>query len=344
MAQTSKRLAQAALYVALAAAILGAIALPAMAAESRPLLTIADGPAQLLRGALKFDAVEGLALADDDIVRTTTATRVARIEFADGRALDLGPATQVLLLSERAAHAQGWVGATAVVLQGWAKLSAGAAVSRLVLAHGVVVGDGRGVLLVHSAADGAALAFAESRSLALVPRGAGGAELSLREGESWSRDAASAAVRVTPRLTGLREVPRALADTLPRRAALWDGRALDATGGAPIDAAELAPWLQAEPQLLALLRPQRSAATAHAGPSWPRSSSSAVKTVSHSGPRMVVRRLARALPPAKASTSATAIALPPTVLLAAEPVATVSLPNLLSQPGLRTQLSPAQAQ
>lgn len=338
MAQTRSRLAQAALYVALAAAILGAIALPAMAAEpSRPLLTIIDGPVQVLRGAQKFDAAEGLALADDDIVRTTPATRVARIEFADGRALDLGPATQLLLLSERAAQAQGWGGATAVVLNGWAKLSAGAAASRLVLAHGVVVGDARGVLLVHGAADGAALAFAESRGLTLLPRGAGGAEVSLREGESWSRDAASAAVRVSARLTGLREVPRALADTLPRRAKLFDGRVVEASDGAPIEAAELAPWSLAEPQLLAQLRPQRSAAPARASSSWSRASA-AVKTVGHGSPRVATRRLA--LPPSKASAFANApsIALPPTVFLTAEPVVTVHVPPL------QTARSPAPAQ
>jgi hypothetical protein len=200
MAETRKRLAQVAFYVALAAAIVGAIALPAWAAEpSRPLLTITDGPVQVLRGAQKFDATEGLGLADDDIVRTPSSTRVARIEFADGRALDLGPATQVLLLSERAAQAQGWAGATAVVLQGWAKLSAGAAASRLVMPHGVVVGEARGVLLAHTAGDGAALAFAESNGLTLLPRGAGGAEVLLREGESWTRDAASGTSRTPAR-------------------------------------------------------------------------------------------------------------------------------------------------
>ena len=338
MAQTSKRLAQAALYLALAVAILGAIAVPAMAAESRTLLTITDGPTQLLRGALKFDAVEGLALADDDIVRTTATTRVARLEFADGRALDLGPATQVLLLSERAAQAQGWGGATAVVLQGWAKLSAGAAVSRLVLAHGIMAGDARGVMLVSSAPDGAALAFAESRGLAVMPRGAGGAELSLREGESWSRDAASAAVRVTPRLTGLREVPRALADTLPRRARQFDGQPVEASDGAPIDAAELAPWLQAEPQLLALLRPQRSSVTARAGSAAP-GSANAVKAVSHNGTRAAARRTVsvRPFPPPMPTPriTAPAITLTPTQFLAAEPVANVQLP---------ATLSPAQAQ
>jgi hypothetical protein len=338
MAQTRRRMAQAAFYVALAAAILGAIALPAMAAESRTLLTIADGPVQVLRGAMKFDASEGLALADDDIVRTTATTRVARIEFADGRALDLGPATQVLLLSERTSQAQGWGAATAVLLNGWAKLSAGAAASRLVLTHGVVAGDARAVMLVHSAADGAALAFAESRGLALMPRGAGGAEVSLREGESWSRDAASASVRVSARLGGVREVPRALSDTLPRRARQFDGQTVEASDGAPIDAAELAPWSQAEPQLLALLRPQRGTVTARAGSAGPRSAN-AVKAASHNSPRAVARRPARVLPFAPplptALIAAPAITLTPTQFLAAEPVATVHLP---------ATLSPAQAQ
>jgi hypothetical protein len=338
MAQISSRwLAQAALYVALAAAIVGAIALPALAAEPRATLTITDGPTHVLRGGLKFDAAEGLGLADDDIVRTTATTRVARIEFADGRALDLGPATQVLLLSDRAAQAQGWVGASAVLLTGWAKLSAGAAVSRLVLPHAVVAGDARGVLLAHSSADGAALAFAESRGVALVPRGTGGAEVSLREGESWSRDAASAAVRVSGRLSGLREVPRALADTLPRRAAQWSGRATDATDGAPIDAAELVPWLLAEPQLLALLRPSlRSAATARTHNT---TAERTIKTVGVGSARATPRRAERVLPlPAASSTAttaaATANALPPTVYLTAEPVATVQLPATLS----RTQI------
>jgi hypothetical protein len=332
---SSRRLAQAAFYVALAAAILGAIALPAMAAEPRAVLTITDGPAHVLRGTQKFDAAEGLALADDDIVRTTAATRVARIEFADGRALDLGPATQVLLLSDRAALSQGWGGASAVLLAGWAKLSAGAAVSKLVLPHAVVAGDARGVMLANSAADGAALAFAESRGVALVPRGSGGAEVSLREGESWSRDAASAAVRVSGRLAGVREVPRALADTLPRRFAQWSGRTVDAAEGAPIEAAELAPWSQAEPQLLALLRPSlRGAAAARSKNNVAGTRSAAgVKTASFGITRVAARRSPRMLP-LPTPTASASNELPPTVFIKSEPVATVQLPAALSS---RTQ-------
>jgi hypothetical protein len=337
MAGTRKRFAQVAFYVALAAAILGAIALPAWAAEpSRPLLTITDGPVQVLRGAQKFDAAEGLSLADDDIVRTPPATRVARIEFADGRALDLGPATQVLLLSERAAQAQGWAGATALVLQGWAKLTAGAAASRLVMPHGVVVGEARGVLLAHTAGDGAALAFAESNGLTLLPRGAGGAEVLLREGESWTRDAASGAARVSTRLAGVRDVPRALADTLPRRAAQWAGRAREAADGQPLDATDLAAWQQAEPKLLAQWRTPNNATAQRTGNPAARlpnalnsAANGTVKTASHNNrPR---RAVVLGLPlPAAARRSAAATALPTTAYLTIEPVGSLRLPSSLS--------------
>jgi hypothetical protein len=333
MAQTherGRRLAQAALYVALAAAILGAIALPAMAAESRTLLTITDGPVQVLRGAQKFEAAEGLTLADDDIVRTTAATRVARIEFADGRALDLGPATQVLLLSERAAQAQGWAGASAVVAQGWVKLSAGAAVSSLVTPHGIVMGDARGAMLTHTAADGSALAFAESRGLTLRPRGAG-AEVLLREGETWSRDGASGMVRVAARHTALRDVPRALADTLPRRATRFDGGAGEPADGQPVDTADLAAWSQAEPALMALMTQWRGARSG--GNSTITRPSRAVKTAGHaprrSSPARAVARapasgiVVQGLPvPAAAADfgDAQPFTLPATALLTTEPV------------------------
>ncbi len=219
MAETGRRWAQAALYVALVVAILSAIALPAMAAEPRTLLTIADGPVQVLRGEQKFDATEGLGLADDDIVRTAPSVRVARIEFADGRVLDLGPSTQILLLSERTAQGQEWAGATAVVMQGWAKLAAGAAAGRLVMPRAVVVSEARGAVLVQSAADGAALAFAESRGMTVLPRGAG-ADVTLREGESWTRDATTTTARVSSRMALVIDVPRALAEQVaaPRRA------------------------------------------------------------------------------------------------------------------------------
>ena len=328
--------AKAAFYVALAVALLGAIALPAMAAEPpRALLTITDGPVQVLRGTQKFDAAEGLALADDDIVRTAPTSRLARIEFADGRALDLGPATQLLLLSERTAQAQGWAGASAVVAQGWAKLSTGAAVGGLVMAHGIVVGDARGAVLTHTAADGSALAFAESRGLTLRPRGAG-AEVLLREGETWSRDGPSGMVRVAARHTALRDVPRALADTLPRRAARFDGGAGEPAERQPVDAADLAAWSHAEPALMALLALSRAGSGNNHTTPRP---ASAVKTASHTTKRSPARAVARTrasgivvhgLPvPATAADfgDAQPFTLQPTALLTTEPTLSTRAPT-----------------
>jgi hypothetical protein len=341
MADNGRPWAQAALYVALVVAILSAIALPAMAAEPRTLLTIADGPVQVLRGEQKFDASEGLGLADDDIVRTAPSVRVARIEFADGRVLDLGPETQVLLLSERTAKGQQWAGATAVVMQGWAKLAAGAAAGRLVMPRAEVVSEARGTVLVHSAADGAALAFAESRGMTVLPRGAG-ADVTLREGESWTRDATTTTARVSSRMALVVDVPRALADKLPRRAALFDGGALEPAEGVPLEAADLAPWRLAEPKLVAALHPppkprrQRTTRTVSA----PARPSAVAKSPSEEVTRPPVSPVAKALLlPADASGepgNSVASALPPETLLTSQAIA--------SSARLPTPAMPAAAQ
>jgi hypothetical protein len=230
----------------LAVALFGAVVLTCLAAPPAARLTIADGPVQVLRGAAKFDAVEGQALAAEDIVRTGGAARVARIEFADGRVLDLGPATQVLLLPPPPLD-----GSAAVLALGWAKLGAGSeGVARLAAPQLKV--EAGGSTLVHAQADGAVLVFAESRAARVMARLAPIAAATLREGESWTREAG--VHRALP--SG---VPRALADALPRRAARFDGFDAAPDGAEPLDAADLAPWLRAEPALLAQLRPRLAA-------------------------------------------------------------------------------------
>ena len=90
-------------------------------------LTIADGEVSVLRDALRFAATEGVRLQADDIVRTADKTRLARIEFDDGTAVDLGPATQALLRPRAAATADR--APVIYLLQGWAKVSVPAAPS-----------------------------------------------------------------------------------------------------------------------------------------------------------------------------------------------------------------------
>jgi hypothetical protein len=311
---------RAALYVALAAALIGAVALPALAA---PVLTIADGPVQVLCGPARFEAAEGVALADDDIVRTTDATRVARIEFADGRVLDLGPGTQALLLSDAAAASHGMAGAGAVIAQGWAKLAAAAGAPARVALPGIVVAAGAGgTVLMHAAADGTALAFAESRAASLFPRGAG-RETGLREGESWTRDAQSPSGSIAARSALLREVPRALTDTLPRRAARFAGRTVEPAEGQPLDAADLAPWLRAEPALLAHLRPRMATLARNS------LAPQGVKPVVAQATRSTSRR------PAATTNTASAIARAKAARSRVEPVtASASSDEVLLVPGL----------
>jgi len=341
-----ERFSKVALYVALAAALLGVLLLPAVEAAEPPraLLTIADGPVEVLRGAARHGAAEGLALADNDIVRTTGSTRAARIEFADGRVLDLGSETQALLLSDRAAAAQGLGSDTVVVIQGWAKLAVPAAVNagvgpsgssgRIAAPRLSVTPAPAGSVLLRVGPDGDALVFAEVRGATVWRRPAAGqgatVDAALREGEVWSRQAAAATgtVSVGAATPALKQVPRALADTLPRRAARFDGRTVEAAAGEALEPRDLAAWLRAEPALLAALRPRQTAlareaagARASTAPRKPTAlASAAARPVAKPArPPKVLAGLAPppvVLPPA----GTPSIALEPTTLLATETV------------------------
>lgn len=344
-----ERFSKIALYIALAAALLGMLLLPSEAAAEPPraLLTIADGPVELLRGAARHGAAEGLALADNDIVRTLGSTRAARVEFADGRVLDLGPDTQALLLSDRAAASQGLGSATVVVIQGWAKLAVPAAVNagvgpagRLAAPRFAVTPAPAGSVLLRVEPDGDGWVFAEVRGATVWRRPPAGqdatVDATLREGEIWSRHAASATgtVSVGAANPALKQVPRALADTLPRRAARFDGRTVEAAAGEALEPRDLAAWLRTEPALLATLRPRQTAlareATRARGPAVARkpsavASAAARPTAGHLREPKVLAGLAlpaAALPP----TGTPSIALEPTTLLTAEPVLAAAPP------------------
>jgi hypothetical protein len=262
-----------ALLLALAAP--GALHAFTTSAPALAWLTLTDGPVELLRGTQRHAAGEGLALAGNDLLRTGALTRVARIEFADGRVLDLGPDTQALLPTAAAAAAAGLPVTTAVVVQGWAKLTVPAAVNAGPGAGAHLAAPGltmhappAGAVLLHVAADGALLVFAESRGALLSRRMAGrtaSPEATLREGDAWVREAGATSGDRVAGLAALRQVPAALADTLPRRAAGMPALAVDPSPGEPLWPADLVAWNRAEPALMAVLRPRaRAGASARA--------------------------------------------------------------------------------
>jgi len=214
------------------------------------IVTIADGELGVVRAAQRFAASEGLRLHDDDIVRTGTDTRLARIELGDGTALDLGPATELLLQP----GAGGRLGERAVTLylaRGWLKVSTGpggAAGLASPLVDLLQV-DGSAVLRV--TAD-AALVFVESGKVRVAEAGRD-STFALAGGDAFVRRAQEAgAVGKRPPAGLLQGLPRGFADTLPRRAARWLGAPAEPGSAQPVAYAEVAAWIDGEPALRSL--------------------------------------------------------------------------------------------
>ena len=315
----------------LLAAFAARAAVPEPAASpARPwaLLTIADGEVTVLRGRLRLTAAEGLHLEPLDIVHTDAATRVARVEFGDGSVLDLGPAAQALLQPQGRAWPKERA-AIAYIAQGWAKLRTPRAAAQanpggLASATLDLATPDGGVVLAHITPD-ATFAFVEAGRAQLLeyrdtrePR-----ELALGEGHAYTRSAAgvigTAVLRPTP--AQLRETPRALTDTLPLRTAQWAQRAAPAlAAGEPVQASDIALWLDSEPALRSSLRARfvasaRSGGTATLGSTQRSAGKFSLRAVAHAPSRSTAAALAKPAKGKAASTSRLAL-LAPTRLFA----------------------------
>ena len=242
---------------ALYAALLIALALlPAHAAEpTLGVITIKEGDLRVLRETREFAAAEGLRLRADDIVRSVDTTRLARIELDDGTVLDLGPATE-LLLQPRAFTSASEPGLSLYLLQGWLKLgtASGKGASNVVLAM-PQLGLARltGSLVVRATPQ-AALVFVEAGRADVFERtdGRPADAHGLKDGDAFAaRNALPGARLRRPPADLIDGLPRAFADSLPRRALLWQGRVVEAGAGSEPAYASVAPWINAE----VLLRP-----------------------------------------------------------------------------------------
>jgi len=239
------------------AAVLG-LALPlCVAAAPAPvaaMVTIVDGDATVLRDTGRFAAAEGLRLRADDIVSTGTAARLVRIELDDGKTLDLGPSTQLMLLPRALARDNG-AGPTAYVLQGWVKLTvpAKSATPAALATPRLDVARVAGTLIASVAAD-PLWVFAESGSVELQRRRDGKATplQALADGDSYVLPASGpGSVNRMPPAELRGQVPRAFVDTLPRRAERFAGRTVEPTRPTEVAYAEIAAWVNGE----AALRP-----------------------------------------------------------------------------------------
>lgn len=220
------------------------------AAASIGTVTITEGEAQLVRQAQRHAAVEGLRVQDEDIVRTGSQTRLLRLELADGTALDLGPDTE-LMLQPRAAGRLGERASTLYLARGWLKVSSAKdAVAGIASAHADLRQlTGTAVLRV---APEATMVFVESGQ-ANVAEAQATQDVALADGDAFvrrGRDAASIARR--PPADLLQGLPRAFADSLPRRATRFQARPAEPGAGEPVTYADVAPWIDGEPALRAL--------------------------------------------------------------------------------------------
>lgn len=236
----------------LSLALLAVMAMPAGAVRAAPIgtVTIAEGEAAVVREAQRFAAVEGLRLHDDDIVRTGAGAPLLRIELGDGTALDLGPATE-LMLQPRAAGRLGERAALLYLARGWLKVSTGAngaagLASPLADLRRI---EGTAVMRVSGQA---ALVFVEAGQARVAEAGREAA-FALAGGDAFVRRTGEAATTARrPPADLLNGLPRAFADSLPRRAARFVAAPAAPGSAQPVAFAEVAAWIDGEPALRSL--------------------------------------------------------------------------------------------
>jgi len=213
-------------------------------ADGDAVLTIVDGDARVVDGARAFAAAVGMRLPAGTLVDTGADAALLRLEWDDGRVLDLGPATRVMLAPAGFAGAQRKA-PMFYLLAGWAKQSLGSARDGQVMPA-----------LDLPAVTGVVVSFAGAyRSLVFVESGEaevagrpGREVLALRQGESvvavgGERPASSQ--RAPPGL--LAQMPRSFRDTLPRRLPQLGSRGTEGRTLPMPSYAEMAAWLEAEP-------------------------------------------------------------------------------------------------
>jgi hypothetical protein len=92
------------------------VSLCAHSQEVGTLTLLKDTPLHVIRGVSMLQGIEGMRLRQGDILETGPApTAQAQLEFTGGAIVELGPSTQVLLLSQTGATAE------TAMLTGWLK-------------------------------------------------------------------------------------------------------------------------------------------------------------------------------------------------------------------------------
>lgn len=218
------------------------------AAQSPGLVTILEGDAQIVRGAVRLRAVEGVRLALGDIVETANGA-FAQLELTDQTVLDLGGGARIMIGSTGARYKNE---RQLYALSGWFKITNGRKDAnargfelRTPLVDIAVVSP---VITLHIKPAEVAL-FAERGDLKLVERQAGAAPapVNVKFGQYYRRPAgAKGTVGVAPPPGFVTEMPRPFRDSLPLRADKFKDREVNPRPAPDFAYADVEPWLKAE--------------------------------------------------------------------------------------------------
>lgn len=212
-------------------------------------ITILDGEATLVDGAQRLVGMEGQALNEQTLIETGANTRLLRIEWPNGQAVDLGANTRAML-SPPKLDGRNSQRSAVYLLQGWAKQNAPAnAESKGLTSPSFDVPMVMGAVTSYVDADETWL-FAESGSVLVVERGRGRdkpATFDLRPGSAYARVGDNpGAVAIRPSSADMKRVPISFRDPLPLRYERVKIRETTAKVLAEPTYTELQPWLSAE--------------------------------------------------------------------------------------------------
>jgi len=247
-------MAALALWSALLLALWPTPSIGATGAATIGIVTIVEGDVTVQRDTERFAAAEGLRLRSDDIVSTADGARLARIELDDGKAIDLGPGTRVLLQPRALARQDR--SSTLYVGSGWVKVAsppkAAAPLSIASQRLDATRITGTAILRVGPADD---WLFVESGVVDALQRrdGRPSARQSLKEGDSLALhdDGGLGSVSWLPAAELLKQMPRPFVDTLPRRAARFADTVVKPARAVEVSYADVAPWINGEAVLRA---------------------------------------------------------------------------------------------
>lgn len=192
-----------------------ALSLPAMA-DGDLRVTLLDGDARVLDSRGTLAAAAGLGIPGPALVQTTAATRLLRLEWASGTAVDLGPDTQLLIAPLGLGDKPGR--GVLYLQRGWVKLSAASGEPPPQLLSVYAATTLQQGALVGFVGQGQAWLFDESGAAQVADRPPRGPALALGSGQSYVRagsESGRLVGRAAPEL--VRDVPRSFRDTLPRR-------------------------------------------------------------------------------------------------------------------------------